>query len=282
MRQLKNISLVLGITLSVFFISFMVAAWTPPNQVPTLGNVALPINVGSGSQVKDGALSVLGVFETHGLTRLARGNYSSVVIVGTATTSSDLIVYGNVVASAPVDDSHLATKKYVDDKFDSSVGVLDACGGETSTVMYSQTYPIKAFGSNCWMTKNVNHPTGLGSTCYDGISSNCTTYGRLYDFNNSYLACGDGWRLPTLDDFIEVRNIIGYSNANWIDSDLWAGELAGSWRTSPSPAFSSLDYIGFYRMAGTSMLWRISSIDQDVMYSGGWDDVWPSVRCVKK
>ncbi len=60
MKQIKKVGLVLGIMFSIFFTSFIVLAFTSPSQAPTGGNVDVPINVGSGSQVKVGALEVQG------------------------------------------------------------------------------------------------------------------------------------------------------------------------------------------------------------------------------
>ncbi|MDD4062570.1 MAG: tail fiber domain-containing protein [Candidatus Pacebacteria bacterium] len=58
MKILKNVGLVLGIVFSIFSVSFMVLAWSAPSSAPTGGNVAIPINESSASQVKSGALGV--------------------------------------------------------------------------------------------------------------------------------------------------------------------------------------------------------------------------------
>ena len=58
MKTIKNISLFCGIVFSIFFVSFMVLAWSAPSSAPTGGNVAIPINESSASQVKSGALGV--------------------------------------------------------------------------------------------------------------------------------------------------------------------------------------------------------------------------------
>ncbi len=58
MKTIKNISLFCGIVFSIFFVSFMVLAWSAPASAPTGGNVAIPINESSTSQVKSGALGV--------------------------------------------------------------------------------------------------------------------------------------------------------------------------------------------------------------------------------
>ncbi len=58
MKIIKNISIFCGIVFSIFFVSFVVLAWSSPGAAPTGGNVALPINVGSGSQIKVGNLTL--------------------------------------------------------------------------------------------------------------------------------------------------------------------------------------------------------------------------------
>ncbi len=98
MQQLKNIGIVLGVSFSVFFISFMVLAWSPPSLAPTGGNITIPINESSSTQIKIGSLEIGGVFVTDSVTKLAQGNYSSTVTIGSSSTSSDLIVNGRITS----------------------------------------------------------------------------------------------------------------------------------------------------------------------------------------
>ncbi len=54
-----------------------------------------------------------------------------------------------------------------------------------------------------WMTENLNVETA-GSYCYDDAEQNCRRYGRLYTWESAQRACqslGDGWRLPTNDEW---------------------------------------------------------------------------------
>ena len=62
MKTIKNISLFCGIVFSIFFVSFMVLAWSAPGSAPTGGNVAIPINESSVAQIKTGPLEVQGLF----------------------------------------------------------------------------------------------------------------------------------------------------------------------------------------------------------------------------
>jgi len=62
-----------------------------------------------------------------------------------------------------------------------------------------RTYETIKVGAKTWMADNINIETG-NSWCYDGDSSNCNAYGRLYDWEAAKTACPEGWRLPTLKE----------------------------------------------------------------------------------
>jgi len=63
-----------------------------------------------------------------------------------------------------------------------------------------RTYETMKVGAKTWMAENINIETG-NSWCYDGDSSNCNAYGRLYDWETAKTACPPGWRLPTLKEW---------------------------------------------------------------------------------
>ena len=80
----KPLSLIISVVLSVFLISFVVLAWTPPSEPPTGGNVPAPLHAGTAPQVKGsngvGALGIEGVLRA----------YSNLIVdgnVGIGTTS---------------------------------------------------------------------------------------------------------------------------------------------------------------------------------------------------
>jgi uncharacterized protein (TIGR02145 family) len=57
-----------------------------------------------------------------------------------------------------------------------------------------------------WTTDNLNVNLG-GSYCYDDSEVNCRRYGRLYTWESAQQACrslGDGWRLPTNDEWRQL------------------------------------------------------------------------------
>ena len=71
-----------------------------------------------------------------------------------------------------------------------------------------QVYPTVQIGSQCWLQKNMNYSTG-NSWCYDDNTSNCTTYGRLYDWQTALGACPSGWHLPSDDEWTDLTTFLG-------------------------------------------------------------------------
>jgi uncharacterized protein (TIGR02145 family) len=63
-----------------------------------------------------------------------------------------------------------------------------------------QIYNSEKIGNQIWMTKNLNY-NASSSVCYDNKAYNCTTYGRLYDWNTAMSACPNGWHLPSLEEW---------------------------------------------------------------------------------
>ena len=62
-----------------------------------------------------------------------------------------------------------------------------------------------------WMTENLNVDTN-GSYCYEGAELNCRRYGRLYTWESARRGCqslGDGWRLPTDDEWRRLAKHYG-------------------------------------------------------------------------
>ena len=59
-------------------------------------------------------------------------------------------------------------------------------------------------GEQVWMAKNMDTDVS-GSFCYKGDSLNCKKYGRLYTWDAAQKVCPDGWRLPTENDFRQLR-----------------------------------------------------------------------------
>jgi len=122
-----------------------------------------------------------------------------------------------------------------------------------------------------WMTQNLDVDT-MPSYCYGDAELNCRRYGRLYTWESARRVCqslGDGWRLPTDDEWRQMaKHYGGVSN----DSDdkgkaaykvLLAGgssgfnALLGGGR-SKDGQYARLEAHGFY--------WTASEIDP----TSGW------------
>jgi uncharacterized protein (TIGR02145 family) len=62
-----------------------------------------------------------------------------------------------------------------------------------------------------WTTRNLNVKT-VASYCYEDAEMNCLHYGRLYTWESARQACqslGDGWRLPTDDEWRQMAKHYG-------------------------------------------------------------------------
>src|SRR5262245_31488258 len=62
-----------------------------------------------------------------------------------------------------------------------------------------------------WTTANLNVNTS-SSYCYDDSEPNCRRYGRLYTWESAQRGCqslGDGWRLPTDDEWRQMAKRYG-------------------------------------------------------------------------
>ena len=72
-----------------------------------------------------------------------------------------------------------------------------------------KTYKTVKIGTQTWMAENLNYNTNSGSWCYDNNTSNCTKYGRLYDWETSIKVCPSGWHLPSDAEWSTLTNYVG-------------------------------------------------------------------------
>lgn len=71
-----------------------------------------------------------------------------------------------------------------------------------------KVYKKVQIGTQEWMAENLNYATG-NSWCYNDNSSNCTIYGRLYDWETAKKACPSGWHLPSDAEWTTLTNFLG-------------------------------------------------------------------------
>jgi uncharacterized protein (TIGR02145 family) len=70
-----------------------------------------------------------------------------------------------------------------------------------------------------WTTANLN-VNAPASYCYDDAEANCRRYGRLYTWESAQRVCpplGDGWRLPTDDEWRQMAKRYGGVSADATD-----------------------------------------------------------------
>jgi uncharacterized protein (TIGR02145 family) len=124
----------------------------------------------------------------------------------------------------------------------------------------STTYsPERLADGKQWTTSNLNVNV-VQSYCYDDAETNCVQYGRLYTWESAQRACrllGDGWRLPTNDEWRQMAKHYGGLREESDDGGKAAYQalltggrsgfnaLLGGGR-SPDGEYSRLEAHGFY------------------------------------
>ena len=147
---------------------------------------------------------------------------------------------------------------------------LFACSGDDggSSVVYGptvghggETYQTVVIGTQTWFARNSNYDVN-GSKCYNNEPSNCTTYGRLYNWETAMMVCPSGWHLPTDAEWETLINYAGikklkakggWSNSNGTD-DYGFSALPGGFGNVGGVVF---DYVG----SGGS--WWSASVNND-------------------
>lgn len=136
------------------------------------------------------------------LNNLTEGTHM-VKISGDETVEKEVTINPNQTASVTIDKQKTQT-------------ATQACPGmpKFTDPRDNQVYPTVQIGDQCWMQKNMNYETG-NSWCYANNSSNCNTYGRLYDWETALKVCPNGWHLPSdaewqkLVDFLGGKDVAG-------------------------------------------------------------------------
>jgi len=157
--------------------------------------------------------------------------------------------------------------------------LLTGCGDKDDTFIDKRDgkkYKTVKIDNQTWMAENLNNETP-NRKCYDNDPSNCAKYGRLYTWDEAMVACPSGWRLPSDDDWTELRTVVegggGNINAGKI---LKSFEEADDWWSATQA--TELDESDNVRWV--AYIWGITD---DGNLSRGFVplDYLNSVRCVK-
>jgi len=127
-------------------------------------------------------------------------------------------------------------------------------------------YSTSVINGRRWMRENLNHDVD-GSMCYDNIASNCTIYGRLYNWSAAKDVCPGGWRLPTKEE-LSAQPYSFFSN------QMGGGYFGGSGFGNTSGRYCYLWHSGGGMILAMSRYGTMSD-------GGGSNSDYFSVRCVK-
>ena len=162
-----------------------------------------------------------------------------------------------------------------------SINFAWVCGLTLIDDRDAQTYGTVLIGTQCWMQENLNIGTRINGSqnmsdnsiiekyCYDNDTSNCDTYGGLYQWNEimQYVTtegtqgiCPTAWHLPTDDEWKTLEMHLGMSQAQ--------ADLTGSRGTDEGS-----------QLAGNEPLWNDGPLDQNANFgTSGFTGLPAAVR----
>lgn len=160
--------------------------------------------------------------------------------------------------------------------------------GDTLTDADSQTYGTVLIGSQCWMAENLNVTTtaaakgdcsGYGyKYCYNDTSSNCDTYGGLYQWNTMMCGesssnaepsgvqgiCPSGWHIPSHYEFSTLEQQVCTDIGNNATSGTCADKFPKDIVTTGYRGQDTTTAEGEgSAMAGNEPLWTNGDIDHN-------------------
>ena len=111
-----------------------------------------------------------------------------------------------------------------------------------------KTYRTVKIGNQTWMAENLNYAgDGIGH-CYDDVSENCETGGRLYKWDVARDVCPEGWHLPSKKEFETLFSAVKrvydkYDKAQYSFADMF--KATSGWKNDYTSWTQGLDKVGF-------------------------------------
>jgi uncharacterized protein (TIGR02145 family) len=111
-----------------------------------------------------------------------------------------------------------------------------------------KTYRTVKIGNQTWMAENLNYAgDGIGH-CYDDVSENCETGGRLYKWDVARDVCPEGWHLPSKKEFETLFSAVKrvydkYDKAQYSFADMF--KATSGWKNDYTSWSQGLDVVGF-------------------------------------
>jgi uncharacterized protein (TIGR02145 family) len=174
---------------------------------------------------------------------------------------------------------------------------IETNAGSFTDIRDGQEYRTVKIGGKTWMAQNLNFQPETGNSwCYGNDNSNCSKYGRLYDWNTAKSACPVGWHLPTRREWDELitsaggkfagdalKATSGWSSDNGTD-DYDFSALPGGYRDS-NDSFIGAGNGGFWWVAtpyvSNGAYFRYMDYNHDKVFEDACDvSLGYSVRCV--
>jgi uncharacterized protein (TIGR02145 family) len=115
-----------------------------------------------------------------------------------------------------------------------------------------RAYRTVKVGELTWMAENLDFVTD-SSVCSDNDESNCTKYGRLYNWDDATKACPAGWRLPGDEDWAKLTLAVANKCNGRIHWRMAAKKLKTStgWQDNwDGSTLNGTDDIGFSALPG--------------------------------
>ena len=195
---------------------------------------------------------------------------------GTVPSSSSIVPSSSSAlqssSSTIPSSSSLAQSSSSTDSSSSSLVSQNGVVYGTPVTYEGQTYQTVVIGTQTWFAENLNY-NASGSKCYGNSESNCTTYGRLYDWstamgfapstcNSSSCSsqiqtphrgiCPSGWHIPSNADWDKLYRYADGTNGTSgpYDSPTAGKHLKAASGWEPYSDIENLDTYGFSALPG--------------------------------